>query len=346
MPVGEYFRRRVCTATAGETARSAAVRMAKEGVGCLVVVEGDEPVGIVTDRDLALKTLVEGLDPESAEVADLMSAPPVTVPDEASLAGVVERLGRHSVRRLPIVANERVMGLVSADDLVRLLSCELAGIAGILAAQDTAPPPIPGAGAGAGAGSGALRRVAHYQGDVTTLRADVSVKTAAQQMRSRGIGCVVVTADADQVQGIVTDRDLAVRVVAEGRDAEATPISAVMSSPAVGVDPADPLEAVIEKMRARGVRRMPVLESGRAVGLVSVDDLLVGLGHELEIIGQAVRRSVQGERRAAKVEQLRGDVEMRLREVGEQLERLGGQAREVVLREYDGFRERLRRLLG
>jgi CBS domain-containing protein len=332
----------VCTATAGETARSAAARMAKEGVGCLVVVEGEEPVGIVTDRDLALKTLAEGVDPESAELADLMSAPPVTVPDEASLAGVVERLGRHSVRRLPVVANERVMGLVSADDLVRLLSCELAGIAGILAAQDTAPPPIPGAGAG----SGALRRVAHYQGDVTTLRADVSVKTAAQQMRSRGIGCVVVTADADQVQGIVTDRDLAVRVVAEGRDAEATPISAVMTSPAVGVAPADPLEAVIERMRTRGVRRMPVLESGRAVGLVSVDDLLVGLGQELETIGQALRRSVQGERRAARVEQLRGDVETRLREVGEQLERLGGQAREVVLREYDGFRERLRRLIG
>jgi signal-transduction protein with cAMP-binding, CBS, and nucleotidyltransferase domain len=165
-------------------------------------------------------------------------------------------------------------------------------------------------------------------------------------MRSLGIGCVVVTADADEVQGIVTDRDLALRVVAEGRDAEATPISAVMSSPTVGVDPADPIEAVIEKMRSHGVRRMPVLREGRAVGIVTVDDLLVGLGRELEAIGRAVRRSVRNERLGARVEQMRGEVETRLREVGEQLERFGGQARDVVLREYDGFRERLRRLLG
>jgi CBS domain-containing protein len=342
MPVGEYFRRRVLTSTADETVLSAARRMAKEGVGSLVVLEGEEPVGIVTDRDVALQTLVQGLDAESAQIADLMGGAPVTVPDDASLAQVIERIGHQAVRRLPVTSAERLTGIVTADDLVRLLSCELAGIAAVLAAQDGAPPPTPGPVAG----SGSLRCVQHYQGDVVTLRADVPVKTAAKQMHGLGIGCIVVTADADQVQGIVTDRDLALRVVAEKRDPDATPISAVMSSPVLGVDAADPLEAVIEKMRSHGVRRMPVLRQGRAVGIVTVDDLLVTLGHELGTIGRALRREVQGARRSARIEQVRGDLEAGLHDVGEQLERLGGQARDTVLREYNAFRERLRRLVG
>ena len=136
MSVGAYCLRSVRTAEPAETARAAAQRMQAERVGCLVVTENDRPVGVVTDRDIAMYILCEDLDPEKERVRDVMQSPAVTVACDASLTQAVTALRKATVRRLVVVdAAGKVAGVFAADDLLRLLATEIADLADALRVQ-------------------------------------------------------------------------------------------------------------------------------------------------------------------------------------------------------------------
>lgn len=107
-----------------------------------------------------------------------------------------------------------------------------------------------------------------------TLDRDASLAEAARLMRDRGIGDVIVV-DGEDAEGIVTDRDIVIRGVAEGADPETTRLGQVVSPELVSVAPDDPVERAIELMRERAVRRLPVLEGGKPVGVLSLGDLAV-----------------------------------------------------------------------
>jgi CBS domain-containing protein len=79
--------------------------------------------------------------------------------------------------------------------------------------------------------------------------------------------------DDGQVRGIVTDRDIVVRAVADGRDPASTTLGEVGSTDVVALSPDDTVERAVEIMRQKAIRRVPVVEGGRAVGIVSIGDL-------------------------------------------------------------------------
>jgi len=136
MSVGAYCLRSVRTAEPAETVRAAAQRMQAEHMGCLVVTENERPVGVVTDRDIALHILCEDLDPEKERVRDVMQSPVVTVGCDASLTDAVKVLRKATVRRLVVVdAAGKVAGVFAADDLLRLLATEIEDLAEALRAQ-------------------------------------------------------------------------------------------------------------------------------------------------------------------------------------------------------------------
>lgn len=103
-----------------------------------------------------------------------------------------------------------------------------------------------------------------------------SVASAARIMRDAGIGTVLVL-DNGQVSGIVTDRDIVVRALAEGRDAQTTSVGEVCSGDLITLGPDDDVTAALRLMREHGVRRLPVLDNGIPVGLVSIGDLALWL---------------------------------------------------------------------
>jgi CBS domain-containing protein len=105
-----------------------------------------------------------------------------------------------------------------------------------------------------------------------TLDRDASLVEAARVMRDRGIGDVIVV-EGEDAEGIVTDRDIVIRGVAEGVDPRTTRLGQVVSGDLASVAPDDPVERAIELMREKAVRRLPVLESGKPVGVVSLGDL-------------------------------------------------------------------------
>ncbi|MDQ4132758.1 MAG: CBS domain-containing protein [Actinomycetota bacterium] len=107
-----------------------------------------------------------------------------------------------------------------------------------------------------------------------TVPADAPIIEAAKQMRERDIGNVIVI-DGDHMCGVVTDRDIVVRAVAEGSDLQSTPMNAICTKDPLTVSPDDDVTAAGDLMRDNKVRRVPVVDGGSVVGIVSIGDLAV-----------------------------------------------------------------------
>jgi CBS domain-containing protein len=104
------------------------------------------------------------------------------------------------------------------------------------------------------------------------LPGTASVHETARAMRDAEIGDVIVI-EHNQDCGMVTDRDIVVRLVAEVRDPASTPLADLCSHAVVTVRPTDPIEDAVRLMRTHAIRRLPVVEGGQAVGMVSFGDL-------------------------------------------------------------------------
>lgn len=109
---------------------------------------------------------------------------------------------------------------------------------------------------------------------VVTVRPDASLVEAAQLMRAQDIGDVLVTAD-HRLVGVLTDRDITLRAVADGADPLTVSAQAVCTPNPVVVGPDDAVSAAVGLMRENAVRRLPVVEDGHPVGMVSLGDLAV-----------------------------------------------------------------------
>lgn len=110
--------------------------------------------------------------------------------------------------------------------------------------------------------------------DIVSCPSSAPVSEAARSMRDRDIGDVLVV-DEGKVCGIVTDRDIVVRCLAEGGDAGSARVGDVLTSSLTTVAPDAPIDEAARIMRDNALRRLPVVEDGTAVGIVSLGDLAV-----------------------------------------------------------------------
>ena len=137
--------------------------------------------------------------------------------------------------------------------------------------------------------------------DTVCCARDESVQGAALLMRKHHVGDIVVVDDADGERtpaGIVTDRDIVVSVVALGLDPAGLQVGDIMTDDLLTADEHDDVSATIERMRLRGIRRVPVVgEGGRLAGIVSADDLLGFLAEEMEDLARISPYQQQHERR-------------------------------------------------
>lgn len=125
----------VVTATPETPVSQVATSLRNHDVGCVVVVEDDRPVGMLTDRQLALE-LTEQFDPDRVIASDLMTPDPVTVERGTDVFHMLQTMAEHEVRRLPIVDDDgTVDGIVAFDDIIQLLGTEMGTAASLLDAQ-------------------------------------------------------------------------------------------------------------------------------------------------------------------------------------------------------------------
>ncbi len=115
----------------------------------------------------------------------------------------------------------------------------------------------------------------------TTVEPSAKVVDAARAMRQQDVGPVPVVENGDRLAGIVTDRDIVLRVVADGGDPQSTTVGEIMSRDLVTVDPDQPLDEALRLMARHQIRRLPVCEEdGRLVGIVAQADIATELGDD------------------------------------------------------------------
>ncbi|GAA2645304.1 CBS domain-containing protein [Streptomyces vastus] len=107
-----------------------------------------------------------------------------------------------------------------------------------------------------------------------TVTERTTLPEVAKLMREKNIGDVFIT-EEDHVRGLVTDRDLVIRAMAEDRDPAATPVREVCSTDLVTVSPQDDIDQAVRLMREHALRRLPVVEEGHLIGALSIGDLAV-----------------------------------------------------------------------
>ena len=191
-----------------------------------------------------------------------------------------------------------------------------------------------------------MRTRDYYRTEVVTASPDASAAELAERMGEYAVGCVVIVDEDRHPLGVVTDRDLLCRVVARSGDGDKVQAASIMSQPPVTAQSNEPVESVIERMRAAAVRRIVVVREGRVHGLVSVDDLVVELGRELDDLGEAARSSVEASRQRGRRERRRVEMEETLVELRASVERAGRDVADFLSREFESLRERVRRSAG
>jgi CBS domain-containing protein len=236
---------------------AAAERMGGKRIGCLLVESDDPtrgPLGILTEMDLVRKVLATGLDPTVTMVDRVMVSPILTIPGDRSMLDASHVMETNHVRHLCVVETDEIVGILSVRDLVRsFVDAE----SGPICDLDKVYRPL-----------SILMATA-----LATIPSDASLLAAAQLMREKRIGSLLTT-EAGETVGIVTERDLVWKALASNRHAGSMRVSAAMSSPLLGIDVNRTIRDASKVMAEQGVRHLTVTENGKIVGVLSVRDLV------------------------------------------------------------------------
>jgi len=125
--IREVMTDQVETCEPSTTVLEAARIMAKSDVGPIPVVENGRPVGLVTDRDIVVRAVADGRDPQMTTVGEIASTNLVTVEPEQSLEEALELMARRQLRRLPVVEGEKLVGIVAQADVARSADARATG---------------------------------------------------------------------------------------------------------------------------------------------------------------------------------------------------------------------------
>jgi CBS domain-containing protein len=108
--------------------------------------------------------------------------------------------------------------------------------------------------------------------EVAIMDAEVSVKEAAEVMAQEGVSAIIITVE-EKAKGIVTERDILKRIVAEDKNAKKTKVKEIMSSPLVTIEPSTDLETAAHLMFEKKIKNLPVTHENRLVGLINLQDI-------------------------------------------------------------------------
>ena len=128
MIISDCMMRDVKTCSPSTTVSDAVKKMAEHKVGSLVVVDGKQPVGIFTERDLLRRVIAEGKDPQKVPVADVMTGELFTVEANDFIGTVHHSLSERRIRHAPVIDKGVLVGIVSSTDLTRILDGQIYGL--------------------------------------------------------------------------------------------------------------------------------------------------------------------------------------------------------------------------
>jgi CBS domain-containing protein len=119
--VAEAMRTNIVRVEECASVAEASLSMYKKGQGCAIVLRQGKPLGIVTERDVTWKVAAKGLDPKNVKVAEIMSTPLITIDPDADLAEAAKIMKKNKIRRLAVIKEETLNGVLTAADIGRNL---------------------------------------------------------------------------------------------------------------------------------------------------------------------------------------------------------------------------------
>ena len=249
--------------------------MQTQGKGAVLVADNNGLAGIFTERDVSLRVVAAGLDPQTTVLKQVMTANPVTIDTSDTPLQALATMHAGNFRHLPIMKDESLVDIISLRDIYMGANTQLVH-------------EIDQLGSDLNLGETVLSRVVGSQ-RLVTFGLGTTVLEAAKKMAERDIGSVLIV-ELDELIGIFTERDVSLRVVATGLDPQTTTLSQVLTPNPTTIAPNQVCSDILDIMRAGGFRHLPVIDQGQAIGVISIRDIYAAVLQDLENdFGKAMR---------------------------------------------------------
>ena len=253
MEVRDIMSTDVTTISSHNTVLSAAKVMSENKISCLVVVDDNNVTGILTETDMLTPIAAQKTDFSTILVADIMSSPVQTVQDELSVFEAGRIMEAESIKKLPVLKKNRLVGIITQTDLITALTSY--GMWKDVAAIMTT--------------------------DVATVQTTSTIAQAAELMADRCVSSIVVMKN-NRLGGIITERDLLQRVVAAGHDPHQIRAEQVMSSPVHTVPASYSVFSAGRIMKDMHLRRLVVTDNNRLCGIITQTDIFRAIKNKLQ----------------------------------------------------------------
>lgn len=238
----------------------AAGRMAARRIGCLVIEaagsESSRPniIGVVSEMDFVRQVMAKGLPAGETPVGRIMASPVLSLPGDRSVLEANHFMDKHGIRHLCVTNGEVIVGLISVRDMVRRF---VYAESGPICDLDDVYQPL-----------GVLMRR-----DIETIDLDETLRAASKRMAEKRVGALMVTQVGEMI-GMVSERDLIQKGMAEGKDADQVTVGMVMMPRIVTIDITRTVHDASDLMAEQNVRHLAVTDHHHIVGILSVRDLL------------------------------------------------------------------------
>jgi len=253
LEVGDIMTEDVATICPGSSVVSAAKIMSDKNISCIIVSDNGDLSGIITETDLLKRAVADSNDFRKMKIDHVMSSPVRSLPRNLSVMDAGRIMETENIRRLVVLDEERLVGIITQTDIVRVL-----------------------------ASYSMWKDVSNLMtSDVAAIASSANVKEAAEVMASRDISCLVAM-DNDAVVGIFTERDLLKRVIALKRNPAQTTLKNVMSSPVVSVPSNYSIPSASKMMEKMRIRRLLVIDDKTLLGVVTQTDILKAIKGRLQ----------------------------------------------------------------
>ena len=241
------------TANPNDDLMQIAQAMMSQGVTCVVGIENQKAVGMLTQMDLVhhLATCKEKL---SGTLVDCMSNPVISVYPEQSIWDATELLEEHRIKRLPVLEEGILVGIITQTDLIRAVyAC------------------------------GSYKEVnAILKPHVGTLTPDKSVEECISMMSKKNLSCLVICED-DKPVGIVSERDILERIIAAQKDIKSLRIKDIMTSPLIMIDSRYSIHSAACLMDQKHIHRLVIHDGGKLKGVITRTDIFKAALQNMEI---------------------------------------------------------------
>ncbi|MEA3255193.1 MAG: CBS domain-containing protein, partial [Candidatus Altiarchaeota archaeon] len=227
--------------------------MKKYGIHGLIVTDDKKPVGIVTTYD-ALLIMARGMRGETTFVKDAMSKELISISPDEDILDTLELMLDNQLTKLPVIDAGELVGILCATDLVDAFDK-------FLEENPIDVSEYPKV-------SLTVRDVMH---EPTIIGPELLVLDAAKIMVEKEISSVLIK--KDDTLGILTERDISKKVIAKGFDGKTLMVSEIMSSPCYTIESDASINDASELFNKHNIRRLPVVEHGEVVGMVSARDI-------------------------------------------------------------------------